>query len=370
MALSCAWLTHGISAKTLCVVALCLQTTISSLLVRYSKSVLHESYLNEAALLVVESLKFTVACVFIYKKFREDTKSEKIPCFASTEPSCRSVFRKLIQQSPIMLLPALIYFVQNNLTFVALENLSAGSFTILNQLKILTTAVFSVVMLGKSLNPAKWRALFLLILGAILVQYKNVTSDNSQIEDSLKTHYPSEKLFGMTAVLISVALSGFSGIYFEWVLKRQPVEGERPSIWELNFQLSLYGIILALTRCFASHIEFVMEKGLFHGFSFVTVFICLSNALGGILVALTVKYACTIVKGFATSGAIILSSVLGFLLMGDSLDTIFGIGACVVIISIMNYQEIGHVKTYRLAEDGSPQKARKSCGDLERCDAK
>lgn len=360
-----------ISVKTLCVVTLCLQVTVSSLLVRYSKSVLKEEYINEAALLIVESLKFLIACVFIYKNFRAQRSLEKqinIP----SENSCRLLFKKLVQRSPIMLLPALIYFIQNNLTFVALENLSAGSFTIMNQLKILTTALFSVLMLGKSLSTPKWRALFLLILGAVLVQYKNMTSDDANASPHPNSEYKEyspetyRSATGIGAVLLSVSLSGFSGIYFEWVLKKQPVEGERPSIWELNFQLSLYGIALAITRCLTSHYDFVLEKGLFHGFSFVTVLICLSNAFGGILVALTVKHADTIVKGFATSGAIILSSLFGFLLLGDHLDTIFCIGACVVVISIMNYQEIGNKSNaYYPVDDSAPQKARKSCADMQ-----
>jgi len=38
------------------------------------------------------------------------------------------------------------------------------------QLKILTTALFSVAMLGKSVAPAQWTALLLLMSGVALVQ--------------------------------------------------------------------------------------------------------------------------------------------------------------------------------------------------------
>jgi drug/metabolite transporter (DMT)-like permease len=38
------------------------------------------------------------------------------------------------------------------------------------QMKILTTAVFSVLMLGKALSPMKWLSLVILVLGVALVQ--------------------------------------------------------------------------------------------------------------------------------------------------------------------------------------------------------
>ena len=72
-----------------------------------------------------------------------------------------------------MLVLATIYGVMNILSFVALIYIGAGEFTICAQLKILSTAMFSVLVLGTSLSIAKWRALGLLVIG--ITQFNSLT---------------------------------------------------------------------------------------------------------------------------------------------------------------------------------------------------
>jgi UDP-sugar transporter A1/2/3 len=69
-----------------------------------------------------------------------------------------------------LLIPAGLYTLQNNLLFVALSNLDAATYQVTYQLKILTTALFSTLMLGKKLDSLKWISLVMLMLGVSLVQ--------------------------------------------------------------------------------------------------------------------------------------------------------------------------------------------------------
>ncbi len=71
-----------------------------------------------------------------------------------------------------LLIPAGLYTLQNNLLFVALSNLDAATYQVTYQLKILTTALFSVLMLGKKLDSLKWVSLVILMFGVSLVQVK------------------------------------------------------------------------------------------------------------------------------------------------------------------------------------------------------
>jgi UDP-sugar transporter A1/2/3 len=76
--------------------------------------------------------------------------------------------RYLLRRSSKMGVLALIYGAMNILSFVALRNISAGIFTVFAQLKILTTATCSRLMLQQHYSMTKWRALFSLMMGVLL----------------------------------------------------------------------------------------------------------------------------------------------------------------------------------------------------------
>ncbi len=96
---------------------------------------------------------------------------------STTDFSITAVFNELkreIIDKPYenlkLAIPSGLYTIQNNLLFVSLSNLDAATYQVTYQLKILTTALFSVLMLGKKLDPIKWVSLVLLMAGVSLVQ--------------------------------------------------------------------------------------------------------------------------------------------------------------------------------------------------------
>ena len=223
--------------------------------------------------------------------------------------------------------------------FLLPQHLDASAFSILSQLKILTTAVCSVAMLGTHLSARKWRALTLLVIGAVLVQFPSSSASGAQ---SASTSFT-----GLAAVLGMVSISGVAGIYLEKFLKNKTTSSattvappSQPSLWERNLQLSLYGIVFALTTAYYQDRETISERGFFYGFSYATWVVIVSAAGGGLIVAVVVKYTNTIVKGFATSISIIVTSVVSLLVFPDvDLSLLFWLGTACVLISIFNYNE-------------------------------
>lgn len=69
-----------------------------------------------------------------------------------------------------MALPSIAYALQNNLDFVALSNLSAGVYHVTTQLKVVTTAIFMMVILGRRFSGTRWLAIFLLFGGVAAVE--------------------------------------------------------------------------------------------------------------------------------------------------------------------------------------------------------
>lgn len=73
-------------------------------------------------------------------------------------------------------IPAILYVIQNNLQYLAASNLDVATFQVTYQMKILTTAFFSVIMLKKRLSFGKWMALLLLAVGVGIVQLQSTSS--------------------------------------------------------------------------------------------------------------------------------------------------------------------------------------------------
>ncbi len=133
-----------------------------------------------------------------------------------------------------MTVPAVLYVIQNNLQYLAVTNLDAATFQVTYQMKIITTALFSVWMLKKKLDRQKWLSLFLLTVGIALVQLGPVSGS------AKKDLQATQQFIGLTAVTMACLLSGLAGVWFEKVLK-----GSKTSIWARNVQLSFLSIIPA-----------------------------------------------------------------------------------------------------------------------------
>jgi len=280
---------------------------------RYSRGVLKERYITSSTVFLAEILKIIFSMSMI----------------AAQTPNPVSQYQELILNSLEMSIPACVFFVQNLLAFVALQYLDPALFSVLSQLKILTTAVFSVIMLGNRINATKWRALFLVFLGIVLVQYVPPTCEGTQQTVS------DVRWTGILAVIGMATCSGLSGVYTEKVLKKS----ENFSIWDRNFQLGFYSLVFSLIGVLTEDYETLTTKGFFYGYSFYTIGVIFITSLGGILVAVVVKSTNNITKGFVSSLSIISTSLVGHFWFEHPLTPVFCVGSAVVIISIFNYHD-------------------------------
>ncbi|KAH3766184.1 UDP-galactose transporter [Pelomyxa schiedti] len=284
--------------KAICLVMLSVQNTALTLLVSYSRNIRKESYILSVNILLTELLKCAISAAVILKTTRKTLKS----AMASSSKT---------------FIPAALFFLQNTLLFVALGNLDAGVYIVINQLKTVTAAICSVIILRKVFTITQWRALFVLVLAVVLVQApRNTNCNPDEAAAKSKTNF-----IGVVAAISMTLTSGVANVTLEKLFK----SGEM-TLWERNLQLGLFSSIFAVFNIF-SDLSLVREKGLFGGFSATAFLIVLTQAVGGILVAMVMKYADNIVKGFAVSVAIVATSILSSVLFGASIDLVFCVGA-------------------------------------------
>lgn len=227
-------------------------------------------------------------------------------------------------------IPAILYVVQNNLQYVAASNLDAATFQVTYQMKILTTAAFSVLLLRRQLTPTKWLALFFLAVGVGIVQIQSGAGKAKNVSEDLDAMNP---LLGFFAVTAACFTSGLAGVYFEMVLKNSQAD-----LWVRNVQLSLFSLLPALLPAlFETQSSFPMA--LFKNFGLWAWATVLTQVLGGLITAVVIKYADNILKGFATSLSIIISFVASVVLFDFTVTLAFVVGACVVLGSTWLYNQ-------------------------------
>jgi UDP-sugar transporter A1/2/3 len=275
-------------------------------------------------------------------------------------------------------IPALLYTLQNTLQYVAVSNLDAATFQVTYQLKILTTAVFSVMMLNRSLSSRKWAALVLLVVGVSIVQFphehesmnlKALRETQSRMylprsieelrdlgshaaaqlakvkrsatyegieEDVAMQHPQMNATVGLVAVLVACVLSGLAGVSFEKILKDATTSNA--SLWVRNVQLSFWSIFPAL---FLGVIfmdgENIAKTGFFAGYNWVVWTAICFQAFGGVLVSLVINYADNIAKNFATSISILISFLASVFFFNFAITPSYVIGTTVVLIATSLY---------------------------------
>lgn len=201
------------------------------LLMRYSRTSPRAEnqplYLASTAVFIMEVMKLVICLVVV--------------AYQSGTDFFRELHHHIIG-SPMeivqLCVPSLLYTVQNNLLYLALTNLDAATYQVCYQLKILTTALFSALLLQRKFSATKWAALVLLTIGVAIVQLSGSGDQHSSSSNSAVTnvdHHAAEleaadrqhniaeshnRLVGLVAVLCACCTSGFSGVYFgAWLFR-------------------------------------------------------------------------------------------------------------------------------------------------------
>ncbi|CAO3600386.1 unnamed protein product [Absidia cylindrospora] len=340
----------GLTRKQLSLIILVVQNSTLVLLMRYSRIVQkvgQPMYIASTAVFLAELLKI-IACLVVMRY--QQPSWQHFVGFIQTELLGRP------RETLKMLIPSGLYALQNNLLYVALSNLEAATFQVTYQMKILSTAIFSVVLLKRTLQRDKWVALVMLMIGVTLVQSQSMASSASPpsvpqqqqpgtvddtehlladalMEDDMGNILATQSPFiGLMAVITSCISSGFAGCYFEKILKTSDT-----SMWVRNIQLGISGAFFSLVGMLAYDMQPIREGGLLQGYDGLTWIVVVNQALGGLLVAIVVKFADNILKGFATSLSIIVSGVISFYLFNFQPTLTFMTGACIVMVSSYLY---------------------------------
>ena len=328
--------------KLFSLVTLALQNAFLTIIMHYSRisASPNKTYSAATAVLLNELLKGSISVVIALKRIdtdmlaaplsyeysekdSKDTERRPVATWYSPFQSSRLRFLARNVFSPDcyqLSIPAILYVIQNNLQYVAASNLDVATFQVTYQMKILTTAFFSVLLLRKRLSKAKWTALVMLAVGVGIVQLQSTFAPAaiarpasgpgikfSKGSAALRSEIPDESMYtplrimhpfrGFIAVTLACFTSGLAGVYFEFILKASSGSTPAPDLWVRNTQLSLFSLVPALVPILImpSGPEGVGWLGRvmasfsnFNGWALGTV---LTQTLGGLITAVVIRYS-------------------------------------------------------------------------------
>ena len=316
----------------------------------------HPKFLTSAAILGVEGVKLVLSLLYI-------VLIERRPVASAV-----TFMKQDRRNSLLMVVPATLYSIQMTLEYMALGNIDAAVFSVLVQTKLLATAGCSVFIMGKRIRKVQLISLVLLMIGVMLCNMKDFGNTESS-ENSRK---------GIIATLGISVCSGFASVYTEKVIKAkrniysvdndklpshdQPSK-EKYGLAYTQVQLAVVSLVIMGFYCACAERDQILEKGLWYGFNgpaFVSIFV---SAIGGLIVAAgnlvtqvqcftnvrlsharllncvvpVLKFADSVLKGYATAISVVLTGVLSMIFFGTHLNVVYFLGIGNVICSVFLY---------------------------------
>ena len=314
------------------------QNGCAALIMRYSKVMGLAPYDSSVAVLLQEVAVKLPICMVLYA----------VEC-GGPVAAVRSVandMRERTSEWVMLAVPALLYTVQNNMLYVGFANLEAAIGLVTYQSKIFT-GTFALPPRQRqrrgamapspassarraTLAPARRRRCCPRAATTAVAVARTATT--AALADAPE----QSPALGFAAFIVAAVCTSFASVFFEKMLKG----ASKPSLWLRNIQLATYSTVIACVGLVGQRgvAAALSPSTLLAGFDQPIVWLSvLWQSAGGILVAVTIKYADNILRGFAQGVAIIVGAVGSHYIFGFELSAVFIVGVGAVLVAVFLY---------------------------------
>lgn len=273
-------------------VILCITSSIESVIIHYvsKKQILKSN--PEQLILLSEIIKLIISFIFFYftKKKDEDSNIKNILYFT---------------------VPALIYTISNNITFIALDVLKPSMFNLLTNLKIPVTIILANIFLDISGSIYQIFTVILVFLGNSLATYKDINNDIN--------------VKGIYYMILYSICSGSAAVYGEYIMK---YKFKKENFFLQSMKFCICSVVSNLILCIIRGNISNWPLELLHISSISSI------VMNGMFTGLTIKYCGSIVKTYATSLSTFLSAFISYFIWNYEITTFFYIGAIISFIGV------------------------------------
>lgn len=216
--------------------------------------------------------------------------------------------------------PAALYCLYNNLTFINLQSFDPTTYYLLLQLRVVITGIIYQCFFRRKLTFWQWFSLAILTLGCMIKHWARVSTDADSQNSLLLSFFH----WNLAPLLLQVLCSCIAGVYNEYLLKST---GSHLNIMMIhNIYLYVASILINLVVM----IFWVQSGANPSSFSFTSftnllrptiIAVILNNAFCGVITSFFLKNLNSILKTFASALELVFTAILCYFFFFIPIDS-------------------------------------------------
>ena len=139
--------------------------------------------------------------------------------------------------------------------------------------------------------------------------------------------------------------SGFASVYTEKVIKAakktSSVNREDFGLAYTQVQLAFVSLVVLGLYALVKDFKQIIEYGFLQNYDTAAFATSVNSAVGGLIVASVLKYANSLLKGYATAVSVVLTGIVSSFLFSTHMSVFYGLGIVNVIIAVLLYNGSG-----------------------------
>jgi len=279
------------------------------------------SYNTVTVVLLTEMMKLVFSSIIYFK-----------------DASVRSLFEGVYKYRWVLLLylvPATLYCLYNNLSFLSLAYFDPTTYFMFMQIRLLLTGLIYQILFKKTLSGKQWFSLALLTVGC-MVHAGGTSSEAVDKADSGANFMTF--LMGCAFVLIQVLCSVFAGVYNEYLIKKEGAE----------IHIMIQNVFMYLDSILCNIILLGVKGDLASAFSSsslasinqtLVLALILNNSVLGIITSLFLKKLNSILKAFASALELVFTALLSVPILGIPLTLHTVLALCLISLAVVMYAQ-------------------------------
>lgn len=268
----------------------------------------------------------------------------------------------------LYLIPAFLYCMYNNLTFINLNLFDLPTYYCLMQFRIVLTAIIYQILFRRDLNKTQWLSLFVLTVGCFIKElnvYEHTSpkiklirptrsphnNNNDQDHRELDEAYSglfNQFVWPLSLLLLQMFCSCFAGVYNEYLLKDSATAKGADVILQnifMYFDSFVCNVLVyyfgpddgqATSGGHAMHLATTMNAIISNP---LVIILILNNTMSGLVTSMFLKSLNSIMKTYAAALEILAITLLAWLLFNVVIDFYTMIAIVLITLSIAIYSK-------------------------------